>query len=239
MKASTLTATALTAAILVMATGSGAGQGLQFKAEYEDNDDLFGGIDGLNAVGSVALSPDGTSLYAVGSLEDSIAAFSRDPVSGELSFVTAYFDDDSSSPHAGAVNLGLNSTRDVVVSRDSRHVYATGLLDRAVGVFSRVAATSALTLVEVEADPVNLSGAYGIAVSPDDAHVYVASRSADSVTAFSRNSGSGALSFLEAETNGAGGVTGLNSAVRVRDTVTLTGAEARFVWVRVTRLAGP
>ena len=200
-------------ACMIVATTTGRSwcQGVQFKAEYEDNDDLVGGIDGLKSVGSLALSPDGISLYAVAASDDSIAAFRRDPATGLLTFVTAYFDDDSGSPHAGEVNFGLNSARDVAVSPDSRHVYATGSLDAAVGIFSRNPATSALTFVEAEVDEVTLAGAYGVVVSPDDAHVYVATRASDSVVSFSRDIATGALTLIDVERNFSGGVTGLDS----------------------------
>lgn len=240
------------AAVVAVVASDCQAQGLQFLADYEDDDDLAGGIDGLQAVSSVALSPDGTSLYAIGTLEDSIALFERDPATGLLTFVTAYFDDDSPSPNAAAVNLGLNSTRDVVVSPDGKHVYATGLLDQAVGVFARNPATGALALVEVEIDPVNLRGAFGIVVSPDGSHAYVASRTNDSVTSFARDSGSGALSLIDTDKNGLGGVTGLDSAEGIAispdgkhvytaagSDINFTGSDAIGVFARVTQSGSP
>jgi cysteine-rich repeat protein len=52
----------------------------------ERHDDGVGGVDGLNAVEALAVSPDGSNVYAVGYNDHAIASFDRDPLTGLLVF---------------------------------------------------------------------------------------------------------------------------------------------------------
>ena len=49
--------------------------------------DNVGGVDGLEGAQSVAVSPDNRHVYVAGFDDDAVAVFSRDPVSGALTFV--------------------------------------------------------------------------------------------------------------------------------------------------------
>jgi 6-phosphogluconolactonase (cycloisomerase 2 family) len=108
---------------------------------------------------------------------------------------------------------GLDGTYSVAVAPDGKNVYAAGLIDSAVVVFSRNATTGALTFVELRKDGVGgvdgLFGARAVAISPDGKHVYVASALDNAVAAFSRNATTGALTFIEMQKDGVGGVDGL------------------------------
>ena len=103
------------------------------KLSFEENyfnvrdTDSDGGIGGASCV---TVSPDGQSVYATGFDDDSLAVFSRDPNTGELSFVEAQFD------NSDGVN-GLDGANFVAVSPDGQNVYATGRYDLALVVFSR------------------------------------------------------------------------------------------------------
>ena len=182
-------------------------------AFVEVEKDGVGGVDGLEDANELAISPDGGSVYAVsGGADDGVAAFSRDPSSGALTFVEAEEDG------VGGVD-GLAQASDVAVSPDGDHVYVTGSADNAVATFSRNPSTGALTFVEQEKDGVNgvdgLGGASGVALPPGGAHVYVSSSTDDTVAAFSRDPSTGALSFLEQDKDGVGGVDGLLGATAV------------------------
>lgn len=48
--------------------------------------DEVGAVDGLAGVRALAMSADGSHLYAAGELDDAVAALERDPATGELSF---------------------------------------------------------------------------------------------------------------------------------------------------------
>jgi 6-phosphogluconolactonase (cycloisomerase 2 family) len=209
-----LRATALIVAALALLVVVGAGVAhaapgsLAFVEQDRDGAD---GVTGLSLATGVAVSPDGSSVYTA-AFSGSVAAFSRDPATGALSFVEAETDG------AGGVN-GIGSSSSVAVSPDGAHVYVTGFSDNALATFARDGGTGALTFVEFEMDGVGgvdgLSEARQVAVSPDGAHVYASGATDDAVAAFSRSPTTGALAFIEAEKDGVGGVEGLNSAAGV------------------------
>jgi len=169
--------------------------------------DGIAGVDGLDNAASVAVSPDGESVYVAGSQDNAVAVFHRDPSTGELTFVECEKDG------ANGVD-GLNRLRDVTVSPDGKHVYVAGGQDHALAVFARDPATGALTFVECQKDGVGgvdgLSGAVSVTVSPDGAYVYVAADGDSALSVFARDAGTGRVTFVEVHTDGASGVDGLN-----------------------------
>jgi 6-phosphogluconolactonase (cycloisomerase 2 family) len=171
-------------------------------------------VDGLDGASDVKVSPDGKHVYVAGHLENKIAAFSRNPSTGGLTFLGVVEDGVSFVD-------GLGGVLSVAISPDGKHLYATGYGEAAVAVFSRNASTGGLSFIDVIRDGVGeitgLDSPVEVAVSPDGRHVYVAAIGDDTVTAFSRNETTGRLVFLNAVTDGIGGVDGL--------------AEARFVAV--------
>lgn len=150
-------------------------------------------IDGLAEPVAVAVSPDGASVYAASSIDDAISVFSRDAISGDLTFVQVM------RHQVGGV-LGLDGASGVVVSPDGEHVYTTGLFSDAVTVFDRNTSTGALTFVEVHQHGVSgvsgLDGATAVAVSADGQHLYTAARNSHAVSHFTRNPASGSLTFV-------------------------------------------
>jgi DNA-binding beta-propeller fold protein YncE len=101
--------------------------GLTFvEAEF----DGVGGVDGLWEARGVTVSPDGQHVYVASQWDHAVAVFSRNPTTGELTFVEAEFDG------VGGVD-GLAGARRVVVSSDGQHVYVASKDDDAVAAFSR------------------------------------------------------------------------------------------------------
>jgi Tol biopolymer transport system component len=87
-----------------------------------------GSVDGLNGAYSVIVSPNGGHVYIVGGVDDALSVFSRDPISGGLTFVEGQKDG------VGGVD-GLDFVQSVAISPDNRHVYTGSGLDNAVAVF--------------------------------------------------------------------------------------------------------
>ena len=93
---------------------------------------------------SLAVSPDGKTLYAGSSIADTVSAFPRDPASGALGpaycfGVTSF----AGCSHSGA--RALRTTSGVAVGPDSKSVYATSITDRAVAELAHDDATGQLT----------------------------------------------------------------------------------------------
>ena len=84
------------------------------------------GVDGIDATTAVAISPDGTYLFATGFNSGAVAVFQRDITNGLLTFVQIIKRDTTSGqpPLAGA--------RDVIVASDGRMIFVTGHTDNRV-----------------------------------------------------------------------------------------------------------
>jgi hypothetical protein len=108
---------------------------------------------------AAAISPDGRSLYLVsGSFHGSvIARFSRDPLTGTLTYTDCLTGDTDPSPTGvlsctlipgathGGYGSGLNEPSGVVVSANGRHLYVTAGLDQSLTTFARDPATGAIS----------------------------------------------------------------------------------------------
>jgi 6-phosphogluconolactonase (cycloisomerase 2 family) len=155
-------------------------------------------LDGLAAVSDLTLSPDGVQLYSVGTDDNALLVFDRNPTDGRLTATQLHKD--------GSLGVfGLLGASGVAASPDRRHVYATGEIDDTLVVFSRDATTDQLSFVAAEAkeDHVGgvdgLDGATAVVVSPDGLHVFVSSRVDDALAVFARDASLDDLRFIEAE----------------------------------------
>ena len=164
------------------------------------------GVDGLTAPQSVAVSPDGTSVYVAGWADDAVVVFARNPQTGVLSFV------EREKRGENGVD-GMLGPWALAVSPDRAHVYVAGSSDHSLTVFARNQQSGALSIVETQRDGLNgvdgLHEPHAVTVSPDGAHVYVAGWADNAVTVFSRNNTTGQLTFVQAVKNGLGGVNGI------------------------------
>lgn len=161
-----------------------------------------GGVTGLNGVSALAVSPDGSHLYAAGYLDDSVAVFSIDSLTGALTFVTSY------KSGVGGVT-GLNGARSITVSWDGSNVYAGGFLDDSIVVFDRDPGTGLLAQVASYKDGVGgidgLNAVHSLAMGTFDDHLYAAAYSDNSVTVFERDAATGLLTLEQVLTDGAAG----------------------------------
>jgi len=189
-----------------------------------------GGVQGLEAVSGVVVSPDGKHVYtaATGNPGPSgvsgVAAFARDPVDGDLTFVEAEFNG------VGGV-VGLEGAHRVDVSPDGAHVYVAAASGDAVVVFARNATTGELSFVEAVVDGQNsvvgLNAVLSAVVSPDGSHVYTAAFADDAVAVFTRNPTTGELTFEQAIFDTDLGVDGLDGSSDI--TVSSDGANVYSV----------
>jgi DNA-binding beta-propeller fold protein YncE len=162
------------------------------------------GLDGPN---SVAVSPDGRSVYATAVDSDSIAIFRRNPGNGALEQAPG---DAGCIAEAGAggcrTGRALDGADVVVVSPDGANVYVGAFFGSAVVVFSRDESTGALVQPPGPAgcitnipDPgcVNgraLGAIEGLAISADGNSVYAAAAASNALAILVRDPSTGALS---------------------------------------------
>ena len=150
------------------------------------------GVDGIAGARDVVLSADGAFVYVAGIDDDAVAWFSRDGMTGALTWAGAAFDGVGGAEGlAGATVLAL--------SPDGAQLYVTSLEDHAVAVFTRDSQSGALTFLEAQLDGIDgvtgLQLPLGLAVSPDGTQVFVASLVGASLAEFTRDPQTGALAF--------------------------------------------
>lgn len=106
----------------------------------------FGGVNtGLDNPESVAVSPNGRSVYVVSRLDDAVMRFNRDRDTGELEFAFCFTGEtESESPcetipsaTSGGEDSGLDQLEAVTVAPDGKAVYVTSRFDDAVAAFTR------------------------------------------------------------------------------------------------------
>ncbi|MFL5803424.1 MAG: beta-propeller fold lactonase family protein [Roseiflexaceae bacterium] len=91
-------------------------------------------IDGLDAATSVAFSPDGAVVYASGYYDNAVAAFERDPASGELTFIQT-IKRNPAPPAAGVPPL--YGARDIAVGPEGRTIHVSAFSDNKVVTLAR------------------------------------------------------------------------------------------------------
>lgn len=147
----------------------------------EIQQDGLGGVDGLDAAMDVTLSPDGLYAYTAAATDDAVAVFSRNPTTGALTFVEMQRDG------IGGVD-GLNGATAVALSPTGSRLYAAGVDDDAIAVFTRNPTTGVLTFTEIQRDGVagadGLNGIRSLAIAPTGSHLYAAAQIDDAASAF-------------------------------------------------------
>lgn len=153
----------------------------------------------------LVISPDGGSIYVAAYADDALAIFQRDRVTGKLTYRESLIDGQNGIDK-------FSSLQTLAMSPDSAYLYAGANNDSAINVFARTAATSALTLIEVQQDGVNgLTGIgelQALRLSADGSQLFAISN-ASTLTVFQRNPNNGKLTFQQQLSEGVGGVTGL------------------------------
>lgn len=156
---------------------------------------------------SIAVSPDGESVYVASIVGSSIAVFDRNRSTGTLTQKSGtagcVAKDDA---HQCAAGRAMDGVDVVAVSPDNKHVYAGGFTNDSLVVFDRNRSTGSIKqktgasgcFVETaQADCTTargLNGAEGLTISPDGISVYVGAAIGNAVGVFRRNRNNGTLS---------------------------------------------
>ena len=110
----------------------------------------------LQSLSAVDISPDGKHIYATSYSQNAVNVFSRDAITGNITFVEA-------SANGASKVEGLGGAYSTVVSPDGRHVYVAGSTDNSISSFSRDDSNGKLTIVETYREGINgISGLDGV-----------------------------------------------------------------------------
>lgn len=152
--------------------------------------------DSLADAYEVAVSPDGTSVYATATDGNSITTFSRNPAGGALTYAGCLANSGANDCDIPAHN-SLAGAEGVVVSPDRASVYVTAYSGNSVTTLTRNTNTGTLTYAGCVANsgandcdlPAHnsLAGGYGVAISPNGKNVYTTAATGNSVTTFTRS----------------------------------------------------
>jgi DNA-binding beta-propeller fold protein YncE len=162
----------------------------------------------MNNVGDTVVSPDGKHVYisSFSSGDGSVTAASRNPATGELTFIDEYLEIDDGVE-------GIGGAEAIAISPDGKSVYVAGDNTDSVAMFERNSTTGTLDFQEAyfdgEGGVTHLGGASDVAVSPDGLSVYATGFDDDGLNVFGRDPGTGELNFVDAEIEGINGVSGL------------------------------
>lgn len=189
-----------------------AGYGLlEYVTHYTQN---LGGVAGLEGIRDLAISADGNIVYALGQATGTIARFSRDPATGELSFRD--FKQDGT-----AGTTGLTGARRLLLDDAGASLFASGAAAEAivrfdVGDDADPAMDGQLDFAGLLAngDPApltggsvfGLEGAAGLFATPDGRHLYTAGSGRGAVLALQRDATPAGIGFQQILIDGLGGV---------------------------------
>ncbi|HYQ78860.1 MAG TPA: beta-propeller fold lactonase family protein [Solirubrobacterales bacterium] len=156
---------------------------------------------GLGSIEGLAVSPDGTSVYAAAAASNALAELARDPSTGALTQLAAPNSCIADAPLGGCTEgRELGGPNAVAIAPGGENAYVTSFLSNSVTGFDRTADTGVLAQKEAtNACLVFLRSAgcsfgramlapEGLGVSPDGRNVYLASFETGAIDVLSRNS---------------------------------------------------
>jgi 6-phosphogluconolactonase (cycloisomerase 2 family) len=170
----------------------------------------------VNATDTI-ISPDGKNVYVVSWGSSSLSVFSRDVVTGNLTFIEELIDGQ------GGVT-GLQTLFGIDISPDGSYIYtiAGGGSDQVISVFNRNSSTGILTLTaeyregddDGSGNIINgLSCALDLVVSPDGKNVYgIGTGGTGTLLVFNRDTITGTLTYSTVFTDGVDSIEGLSTS---------------------------
>lgn len=169
----------------------------------------------LNGAIRVHVSPDGENVYVTSPQANTLRAYKRDTVTGQLTFLDQVKEGMGYGclpiPCDGNIT-GMQGTYGFALSPDGQYIYFSGVTaaangGSAINVIRRSSVDGSLvtTLGQLHVGPrfvqrvtnSNLNGVYDLAISPDGAYLYAASyhKNPDTITVFKRNATDGKLTY--------------------------------------------
>jgi fibronectin-binding autotransporter adhesin len=161
---------------------------------------------GLGAVEGLAVSRDGSAVYAAAALSGALAVLTRDPAGGALSQAGGGAGCIAAALAGCAAGVQLEGANAVATSPGSDVVYVTSLLANSVTVFQPATTGAGMAQKEGTAGCVvwlrsvgcgfgrALSAPEGVAVSPDGRSLYAAAFRSGALDVFDRNRETGSIS---------------------------------------------
>jgi DNA-binding beta-propeller fold protein YncE len=184
----------LSNAIVVFARDPSTGALTQTSCVAEATEGPCTAASALQGVEGLAVSPDGSGVYAGAAITGTVSGFARDASTGALTQI----------PPSGNY-VGVTGADAVAVSPDNQSVYVAAGLANSTANFGRDPSTGVITQYQNTAACVTfpitngcaLGRAYedpeGIAVSPDGVSVYVGAFASSAIDTFDRNTSTGAV----------------------------------------------
>src|SRR3989339_273728 len=145
-------------------------------------------VRGLSGACDVAVSPDGGRVYAVGARSSTLAVFTRDLLTGTLTFERMAKDDSASV-------VGLDFPISLCIAPDGLTIYTASFGDSGVGVFGSPASFLQIMQRSLCGDTCPVVGINCVRVSPDNRQVYAVSGDDNAITVFTRDA-QGLLSLV-------------------------------------------
>ncbi|MBX7105225.1 MAG: beta-propeller fold lactonase family protein [Gemmataceae bacterium] len=144
--------------------------GSYFVVEQVLRNQTFNGINFLDAVEMIALSPDGTFAYTTSAAYDTLTRYNRNQVTGQLTPLQV-FDD-------GPVSAALDGASELTVSPDSKYVFVAARLEDALSVYENDNSTGDFILRQVYRDGVRgFTGLYEVnALTFSGSYLHVVAR---------------------------------------------------------------
>lgn len=190
-----------------VATSSNFGR-LEYQAHYTNN---TGGVTGLAGVQDLAISSDGVYVYVLGTDAGTLARFTRDAASGELTFVD-FKQDGFGTP----TTSGLTGARSLLLDDVGTSLYVAGAASATIVRFDIDPGGDPLQFAGrisngdpapiTGGDVFGLDGVSGLYQTPDADHVYAASAGRSAVVALQASASPSALDFQQILIDGLGGV---------------------------------
>lgn len=166
-----------------------AGEHLKYRDAWRNGED---GVDGIARPERIVLSPDGAFLFVTSLDNDTLAVFSRNASSGDLTFLQKF------KQGTGGV-AGLLGAHGIAVAPGSQDAYIAGSYGGSIARFRRNGSTWNFVQTIQGGDGVTgLSGIRDLAVTSDGKQLIGVAATANTAVVFDRDEITGALSFRQA-----------------------------------------